>query len=130
MMFTEYSYLRGLYQDFKNKTKKPKEVWIVQNSNAFKTKIDIIEQTLRFQWLEDIVIFENQLKQFPESIIEKLKDKSVLMIKESNSIKDYLENMDDYINKIALLDMNEFGFGLIAKENIKKNEEQLLTYYA
>lgn len=121
-------------------SKKPKTIWVKNKSSSLlQINTEVIEQRLRFQWLEDIIISDLNIKQLPADIAAKLQESksfcssslsSLSILPFLSSVKHYLENIHTYINKLALIDMDDLGFGTIAKEDFKNTNDNILTFYA
>ncbi len=110
---------------------KPKTIWI-KNTNGVLLQVNTeeFEQRHRFQWIEDIIVSDLQITQLPEDIAVKLQETVPLGSEILLKIGHYLQNINTFHNKLALLDMQDLGFGTIAKEDFKNSDGDILTFYA
>jgi hypothetical protein len=112
-------------------SEKPKTFWVKdRNATLLQVNIETIEKRHRFQWIEDVIVSDEQIKQLPANIAIKLQVTAPLESADLPRIVHYLENINIYYDKIALIDMDELGFGTIALEDFKNLNGNILTFYA
>ncbi|MBV8802203.1 MAG: hypothetical protein JO131_04435 [Gammaproteobacteria bacterium] len=128
------SYFNHL-KDVKKYKEKPFTVSVIDKKGVVNTvKVEEIEKIHQFRWKEDVFVssdclyfatIENLFFKHPLNNLSITWGASCLSAK----FQHYFENIDSYNNKMALINMGDLGFGVVAKDEFKK-DDAIIGFYA
>lgn len=107
---------------------RPSSIWVIgKDGSASQIGIDELESKQNMKWIEDVIVsHETTIGKFLPSTEAAMKSNSECAWRQK--IKHYLDNITLQVDRIALLDMAELGYGTVTREEIKK--EDFVTFYA